>query len=90
MQEETNGKNNAQAKDINNETSTLGIQIIWYDIFSYIQAIILVEEQEPRKKAEENNNTKSHISTLSNNKWSLLGVMVLIVAVLYPFKIFYD
>ena len=35
MQEETNGKNNAQAKDINNATSTPGINIISYDIFSY-------------------------------------------------------
>ena len=35
MQEETNGKNNAQAKDINIETATLGIQIISFDIFSY-------------------------------------------------------
>ena len=35
MQEETNGKNNAQAKDINNETSTPGINIISYDIFTY-------------------------------------------------------
>ena len=42
------------------------------------------------KKGVENNNSKSHISRLSNNKWSLLGVMVLIVAALYPFKIFYD
>merc|ERR1719445_616567 len=36
-------------------------------------------EEEPRKKGVENNTTKSHISRLSDNKWSLLGVMVLIV-----------
>ena len=52
-----------------------------------IQELILVEEQEPRKKGAE---TKSHISPLSHNKWSLLGVIVLIVAVLYPFKMFYE
>ena len=55
-----------------------------------IQTIISVEEQGAMKKGVENNNSKSHISRLSNNKWSLLGVMVLIVAALYPFKIFYD
>ena len=51
---------------------------------------MIILEEEPRKKGVENNATKSHISRLSDNKWSLLGVMVLIVAVLYPFKMFYE
>ena len=90
MQEETNGKNKAPVQDIDYENKTQGTN----DLFSkdlylqyLIQELILVEEQEPRKKGAE---TKSHISPLSHNKWSLLGVIVLIVAVLYPFKMFYE
>ena len=88
MQEETNGKNKAPVKDIHDENRTQGRKG-FNKILQYNSGInILVEEQEPRKIGVENDQTKSHMSRLSDNKWSLLGVMVLIVAVLYPFKIF--
>ena len=34
MQEETNGKNKAQAKDINNETATRGNDFVKFNIFT--------------------------------------------------------
>ena len=88
MQEETNGKNKAPAKDFYSENRSLGneFKVLIFRIIS----VIILEEEEPRKKGVENSGTKSHRSRLSDNKWSLLGVMVLIVAVLYPFKIFYE
>ena len=91
MQEETNGKNKAPAKDNYYENRTEGKRIFSKILVSSVKfKYILVEEQEPREKGVENTASKSHISRLSDNRWSLLGVMALIVAVLYPFKIFYE
>lgn len=47
-------------------------------------------EQENKKTVEKENGAR-HVTTIKENKWkSFLGFMVLIAAVLYPFKMFYE
>ena len=55
-----------------------------------IEAFISSSEESLLFAVEKDKRTR-HVTTIKENKWkSLLGFMAMIVAVLYPFKMFYE